>query len=99
MKHKTTALILRNDGDGIAVFGKILTTDLLETDAEHLFLGEVEIKPKEVFTGLKDGLKGNTPNHLLTNGGLNYKNYNRKLNAIEKDSFIGFDIEEMINKF
>lgn len=78
MNLKTTALIIRKDGDGLQIFGKSLDSLELIKDGEYLFLGEITLEPKHIFHKYKKDA-GNTPDSLLLYGGLNHKNYKEKI--------------------
>ena len=81
IKARTTAVILRKSIDGkILIVGSILDNldEFLVDENEHLFVGELTLTPKHIFNTYAPA-PGLNPNDLLSEGGLNYKNYETKI--------------------
>ena len=84
MKIEKVALIIRKLENGeVMIFGtgfevsrELTPNDPAEED--HLVLGSMEILEEHVFNGYKKDA-GNTPDELLTKGGLDHKLYKNKL--------------------
>jgi hypothetical protein len=80
MEVKNVALVLRRQDDGkLLLIGSGLEIPIeIIDDEEYLFLCDIEIKPKHIFHKYEKD-KGNTPDRLLENGALNWKNYKNKI--------------------
>jgi len=80
MEVKNVALVLRKQDDGkLLIVGSALEIPIeIKDNEEYLFLCDIEIKPKHIFHEYQKD-KGNTPDRLLVNGALNWKNYNTKM--------------------
>ena len=81
MEVKNVALVLRKQDDGkLLLIGSGLEIPIeIIDDEEYLFLCDIEIKqPKHIFHKYEKD-KGNTPDRLLENGALNWKNYKNKI--------------------
>ncbi len=80
MKIENVALILRRQENGqLLIVGSAFDVPIeIKDDEEYLFIGNIEIIPRHTFHEyMKD--KGNTPDRLIMNGGLDWKNYKNKI--------------------
>lgn len=80
MEITYVSLILRRQGDGkLLLIGSGLNVPIeITDDEEYLFLCDIEIKPKFIFHGYKKD-KGNSPDKLIRNGALDWRNYKNKI--------------------
>lgn len=77
---ENVALILRRQEDGqLLLVGSAFDFPIEITgDEEYLFIGSIEIKPLHTFHEyMKD--KGNSPDKLIRNGALDWRNYKNKI--------------------
>ena len=84
MKIKNVALIVRKlPYGGVLIFGKGVEvqkeiSDRDDDDGDYLILGGLELDDKHIFNEYNHD-KGNSPDKLLLGGGLDHKNYKKKI--------------------
>ena len=79
MELKDVALIIRKTESGLLIIGQSLSDlpEITDND-EHLFIGSISLNPIHIFKGYEKS-PGNTPNELLSKGGLVHGNYKEKI--------------------
>lgn len=81
---KSTALVMRivqgsNGEKVLQIFGTGLEIpEQIKTNQDYLVLGSLSFDAKHIFNGFMFG-EGQTPNNMITGGGLNHSNYTEKV--------------------
>lgn len=80
MEIRDVALVLRKTEEGkIIIFGTGLSVpNEIIDDRDYLVLGHINIYDKYLFSGYEIA-PGSSPDNMLMNGGLEYKNYKSRL--------------------